>query len=124
VTYRSRVMETPVMRTVARMEHPSTKARTTAQRFSVVSLFILTFMHERSSNVKLRRNEKGGNFLPPLTDDRGSFYCLGEVGLSSSFFGGIGCVILLGAGDTSPHAGTDLAAPGFWSGPGDVNVNG
>jgi hypothetical protein len=42
----------PVMRTVARMELPSTNARTTAARSVVESLFILTIMRDQISKVK------------------------------------------------------------------------
>jgi hypothetical protein len=43
---------TPVMRTVARIEFPSTKDPITAARFSVLSLFILTIMPDRLRIVK------------------------------------------------------------------------
>src|SRR5712671_6189703 len=45
-------LATPVSRTVPRIDTPSTKHRTTAARFSGLSLFILTVMLERSRNVK------------------------------------------------------------------------
>jgi hypothetical protein len=44
---------TPVMRTVERIEQPSTRALTTATRLAVLSLFIVTIMHERSGNVNM-----------------------------------------------------------------------
>ena len=42
---------TPVMRTVERIEHPSTRAETTATCLAVLSLFILTIMLDRVGNV-------------------------------------------------------------------------
>ena len=39
---------TPVMRTVARMRQPSTSAATTATRFAMLNLFILTIMLDRT----------------------------------------------------------------------------
>ena len=42
---------TPVMRTVERMEQPSTKAEMTRTRSEVLKRFILTIMLERSCNV-------------------------------------------------------------------------
>jgi hypothetical protein len=42
----------PVMRQVARMELPSTRAPMTLARRSADSRFILSIMHERSSIVK------------------------------------------------------------------------
>jgi hypothetical protein len=44
----------PVMRTVARIEQPSTKHFTTAIRSSFVNRFILTIMRERLGIVKIR----------------------------------------------------------------------
>ena len=48
----------PVMRTVERMELPSTSAPKTCTRFYIVSLFILTIMLDRSSKVKGKIQKK------------------------------------------------------------------
>ena len=45
-------LATPVILTVARMEVPSTKHRTTWARFAVSSLFILTSILDDLTNVK------------------------------------------------------------------------
>src|SRR6266540_1564704 len=45
---------TPVMRTVERIELPSTRAAITRTRFSVLSLFILTIILERLCIVNTR----------------------------------------------------------------------
>ena len=42
----------PVMRTVARIELPSTSARMICARSARLNLFILTIMHDRSRFVK------------------------------------------------------------------------
>src|SRR4051812_5837533 len=45
---------TPVMRTMLRIEHPSTRAEMTWQRLAVGSLFILTIMLEQSCIVNVK----------------------------------------------------------------------
>ena len=45
-------LATPVMRTVDRIKHPSTRAAMTRTRLSLVSRFILANMLERSRQVK------------------------------------------------------------------------
>ena len=47
-------LATPVIRTVARIELPSTRQRTTAVLLAVESVFILTIMLDRIGNVKSR----------------------------------------------------------------------
>ena len=59
-------LATPEVRQVAATLQPSTRARTTAQRFSSVSLFILTIMLDRSSIVNSQRIKKAGHFVPPF----------------------------------------------------------
>ncbi len=46
-------LATPVIRTVARMELPSTRQRTTAVLLAVESVFILTILLERIGIVKV-----------------------------------------------------------------------
>ena len=52
--------DTPVIRTVARIELPSTRAEMTAARFAVLSTFaILTIMLRREGKVKNFSSEHG-----------------------------------------------------------------
>jgi hypothetical protein len=49
-------LATPVIRTVARIELPSTRAEATRQRVSVSSRFILTIILDDLTNVKQKGN--------------------------------------------------------------------
>ena len=63
---------TPVMRTVARIELPSTSAAITAARFSGDSRFILTIIRERSGIASDKMEERKAGESNPYREDGSS----------------------------------------------------